>query len=110
MGKAARNRQRRRSEREFARDQVADDRVLAELNSLADVQGFSSLISMHPELLSDATQDRLAAHAAKPEIGATFLLQRELLRSARSDITEAWRTYAVAKDEFQAGVSEIGDE
>jgi CHAT domain-containing protein/tetratricopeptide (TPR) repeat protein len=110
MGKAARNRQRRREERDLGREEVAGDHVLAELNGLADLRDLRSLISKHPELLSDATQERLAAHAAEPAIGATFMLQRELLLSARSDIATAWMAYKVAMDEFRAGISEIGDE
>lgn len=65
VGKAARNRRKRREECAAGLTAAADDDIRARLLETLDVDGFRSLLDAHPELPSEASAQKMEAYSAR---------------------------------------------
>ena len=94
MGKAARNRAKRKQEelREHERD--ATQESILEILELKGLDEFLALLADRPELLSEPVIAHVAQLGNTPAYGPLFVPVHRLLQAAAGDPAAAWETFA----------------
>ncbi len=93
MGKAARNRARRKQAEALAQERDATRDALSELFELNDLTGFRGLLARRPELLEQSALDEIAELSQAPGYGPLIAHAHRLLSAAQIDPASAWDVF-----------------
>jgi CHAT domain-containing protein/tetratricopeptide (TPR) repeat protein len=98
MGKAARNRTRRRNQAEQEQQREAARDAVGELLQLEDLAAFTDMLEQNPELLGATAIEELRRVAQSPGYGPLIARVLHLLEGARSDPHAAWEAFSRARE------------
>ncbi len=107
MGKAARNRAKRRQEKELEEELDAAQDSISEVFGLKSVEAFLDLLERHPSLLTDTAVDFVAQLVDAPAYGPLLAPVHRLLKMAASDPRAAWAAFASERDAIEARGKEL---
>ena len=97
MGKAARNRARRKNQAAEDQQREAARAAAAEILQLADLAAFTDMLKHRPELLGETAIEELRRVAESPGYGWLFARALHLLEGARNDPQTAWEAFDCAR-------------
>jgi tetratricopeptide (TPR) repeat protein len=98
MGKAARNRTRRKSQAAQEQQREAAREAAGEILQLGDLDAFTDMLKQQPELLSQTAIEELRRVAQSPGYGPLFAPVLHLLEGVSSNPQTAWKTFARARE------------
>ena len=98
MGKAARNRAKRKNQAAEEQQRDAAREAAGKILQLEDFAAFMDMLEQHPELLGKTALDELRRVAESPGYGPLIARALHLLEGARSDPQAAWEVFARARE------------
>jgi CHAT domain-containing protein/tetratricopeptide (TPR) repeat protein len=107
MGKAARNRAKRRQAEEFEQELEAAQVSIPEILGLRNTDEFLRLLERHPSLLSKAVVDHAEQLGNVPAYGPLLALVHRLLEAACLDPRAAWSVFVAERDAIEARGEEL---
>jgi tetratricopeptide (TPR) repeat protein len=102
MGKAARNRARRKNEAALEQLLATVHAAVEEILGLQDVAALRQLLERRPELLGEMAIEEMRRIAQSPGYGPLFALVLHLLEDARDDPHAAWEAFARSRETADA--------
>ncbi len=102
MGKAARNRARRKSETTLERQREAVHEAIEQILGLQDAAELKQVLERRPELLGEMAIEEVRLIAQSPGYGPLIALVLHLLEDARNDPQAAWEAFARSRETADA--------
>jgi hypothetical protein len=98
MGKAARNRARRKNQTAQEQQGEAACNAVGEILWLEDLAAFTDMLERRPDLLGEPAIDELRRVAQSPGYGPLIARALQFLEGARNDRHAAWEAFARARE------------